>query len=326
MIDPRHVYDAAMALPPPTMAGGASGYFSEPSDTLDPELFDGDHLKPGVRDALLFTLGNHLSQQYVMSPSWAHVWLAGSGISYQWNADRGNGDLDVLFSLDVTLFASANPQLFHGWSEEDIAAEVNDELKARLWPQTAHYTSGGKVFEVTFYWNPGTDGDIRRIHPYAAYDLVTDAWVVRPPKQPPRPGWNVQEAFANFADQDAQQAGKLASLYSSALIQMHRSKRFSPEWHEAGRELAGVTRVARGMFDEIHKGRHEAFMDQGTGYADWHNYRWQAGKQSGAVGALRSLAAIHDEAKRREETSLFGSPIEPADRAARQAARWRSQR
>lgn len=325
MADPAYLLRAVKALPAPSMVGGASGYFSQPQAELDPALFDGDHLKPAVRDGLLYTLGQHLSAQYVIEAHWAHVWLAGSGVTYQWAADRGNGDLDVLFSIDVASFETVNPQ-FRGWSEVDVAAEVNAELKARLWPQTAHSVIGGKSFEVTFYWNPGTGSDIRNIHPYAAYDLVNDRWDVWPPQLPADPRTLYPETWYQQADADSRIANGWVQESADYAEQLQRLPSSSPAWHAAGSHLNHITSMARALFDDIHLGRHAAFTDQGRGYGDYANFRWQRGKQNGTVQALRAIAAVGDEARRLEEMDKYGAPIDPADVAARRAALWRSLR
>src|SRR6478609_6775003 len=73
---------------------GASSYFSRPAKTLDPNLFEGEHLHPDVRDTILRIFMDYMASRYHNPHEWAMVWLAGSGISFQWAADRGNGDLD----------------------------------------------------------------------------------------------------------------------------------------------------------------------------------------------------------------------------------------
>src|SRR4051812_3164156 len=99
----------------PALWPGQSGYFSTPSDRLDPNLFTGDVIKPEVRHHILSVFFNYMSK-YHNARNWCTVWLAGSGISYQWDADRGNGDLDVLIGVDWVKFYTANPD-YHGLSE-----------------------------------------------------------------------------------------------------------------------------------------------------------------------------------------------------------------
>src|SRR5881227_3059425 len=86
----------AAAAGPVDLTEGQSGYFSAPSNVLDPRLFDGDEIRHEVRVWIINTLYDYWRQHYRLPIAWSTVWLAGSGISYQWQAARGNGDLDVL--------------------------------------------------------------------------------------------------------------------------------------------------------------------------------------------------------------------------------------
>ncbi len=60
---------------------GGSGYFSEPSPTLDPNLFDGMHLKDDVRQWLILSLAHGLAAYLDLAGvnEWLHAWLAGLG-------------------------------------------------------------------------------------------------------------------------------------------------------------------------------------------------------------------------------------------------------
>lgn len=326
MADPGFLQRAAEVLPQPTMAGGASAYFSPPAQELDPALFDGDLLKGSVRTLLFEYFANWLSSQgYQWSAYWFHLWLAGSGITYQWAADRGNGDLDVMISLDITPFIRANPQ-FAGWGEDGLAALFNENMKATLWPKTAATPIGGKVFEVTYYWNPGTGKDIRNIHPYAAYDLVHDRWDVRPPQLPEDPSALYPDSWFRASKNDADTATRIVQEYRLTVRYLSTAIHGTPGWHNAVTRLGLLTSQARALFDDIHLGRHAAFTDQGAGYGDYANFRWQRSKQLGVVEALRAIAEVGEEAQRMEETERYGAPIDPATVAARRAALWRSQR
>lgn len=136
-------------------------------------------------------------------------------------------------------------------------------------------TIGGsqKRYEITFFWNPGTSTDIRVIHPYAAYNLVEDRWDVRPPVLPTDPHELYPRQWYDFADADYQQAAAIKDM------------------HENGGSLGQLQahRAARTLWESIHGGRKAAFSDVGSGYGDFHNFRWQRGKDLGTVGILRSF-------------------------------------
>lgn len=273
----------------------SSGYFSEPSKTLDPNIFEGDHMLADVRETLVAHLYEGLAEIGLFAPEmWVHAWLAGSGATYQ----GGNGDLDVLFGVDFPVFLEYNPHVPR-LGRKEVAKWVDDALRSTYWPKTAHYRIGTGTYEVTFFWNPGTGTSIDAIHPYAAYDLLGDEWVVRPPKLPEDPHSLYPSQWYDFADADHRQA--LAIM----------------EMNETGGSLGQhqAERAARTLWGSIHGGRQQAFSDTGAGYGDFHNFRWQRGKETGTVDILRGLLAADTEP---EES--------PSDLVTRAAMRYASDR
>ena len=278
-----------------------SSYFSPPEQGLDPDLFDGETMKEDVRTGLLNLLYSDLEDDLGFNEPWNWVcaWLAGSGASYQWAADRGNGDLDVLFGVDFPGFLVDNPH-FPRLSEREVAEYTDKMLKARAWPKTRNVSIGGskKRYEITFFWNPGMGTDIRNIHAYAAYDLLMDRWDVKPPVLPRDPHSLYPPEWHEFAEMDYRQASTLNDLSRNG---------GSLGAHQAGR-------AAKSLWDSIHGGRQAAFSDTGLGYWDFHNFRWQAAKDNGTVDLLKSL--IPDE-----------EPAEtPQDIITRAALRYASDR
>lgn len=250
-----------------------SGYFSRPDPGLDPNLFDGDKMKPDVRESLVEALYDGLEYIGLNVPEyWVHAWLAGSGASYQWSADRGNGDLDVLFGADFPEMLKYNPHLPR-LSMREVSKWVDDQLKSQYWPKTSQYRIGTGVYEVTFFWNPTTGASIDNIHPYAAYDLLDDDWAVRPPWLPTDPHSLYPKQWYDFTDADYRQALAIRDM------------------NENGGSLGQLQahRAARTLWDSIHGGRKAAFSDQGAGYGDFHNFRWQRGKETGTVEILRGF-------------------------------------
>lgn len=311
---------AVASAPPPTMEGGASGYFSAPQDGLDPNLFDGTELRPDVRAWINRTLAAELAKLGLKyAARWTYVWLAGSGISYQWAADRGNGDLDVLFGVDYPSFLRANPD-WGGMSEDQFANWLNDALRTDLWPRTAHQQFGGQAYEVTFYLNPGTGRDITNINPYAAYDLRGNRWTVTPPKVAADPASMYPQAWFNSAEMDVAQAQRLLERYGKHHLDLSGTSPGSPGWHNAGAALGLVTQQAQALWDEIHGGRHAAFQPGGHGYGDWANFRWQQAKRTGVVNALRGLVDVRETAGKLSDTELYGGPILSAEQALSRAA------
>ena len=154
-----------------------TSYFSTPAPSLDPKLFENRSLKSWVRSGVLSVLNDFFNVHYRHSELWAHAWLAGSAVSYQWEAAREPGDLDCLIGVDFVGFRKANPE-YRGLTNREIADQINEEFREQLYPQTENWNG----FELTFYVN-ATGTDIKSIKPYAAYDLKYNEWTVAPNPQ-----------------------------------------------------------------------------------------------------------------------------------------------
>lgn len=300
----------------PAVTAGGSGYFSTPQPGLDPRLFVGTTFKPEVREWVLHTLYNFWRKKFRRPESWSTVWAAGSGISYQWAADRGNGDLDILIGVDFPEFYAAN-QSYVGLSESEVADIFNSQFHAELWPQTAHWNG----FEVTFYVNDGAT-DIRSINPYAAYDITHNRWTVKPPQLPQNPRSLYPSEYWKAVDAEQAQAKSLVGRYSTLQQQRASLPVGSPGWTNSVAAMRLVTDQAKALFDSIHLGRKNAFGPGGSGYGDYYNFRWQAHKEAGTVEALRSLSGLSDDAHKHADLDLYGEPIKSATEALTQAALW----
>lgn len=277
---------------------GASSYFSRPSNILDPHLFDEDHLKSHVRYTIESLLLDYMESRYNNPRSWIMVWLAGSGISYQWSADRGNGDLDVLFGINYSQFVDDNPE-FQWMDRSEIAQAIDKDLKENLWPMTSRtgiYLSGEPMgplqeYEVTFFLNDHVEDDpdsIVNIHPYAAYNVTMDEWTVKPPT-PDRPETIYPVEYENKAIVNKQDAEFLVSRYNYLNDQLDMTAPNTPQWHNYNTSKRVVVSSIATMFDAIHLGRKQAFSGHGEGYSDFYNYQWQAAKRDGIVNAFNEI-------------------------------------
>ena len=182
-----------------------TSYFSAPADTLDPKLFEGRNLRSWVRSGIQAILYDFLGQRFRHPELWAHPWIAGSAVSYQWSAERHPGDLDCLIGINFVQFRKANPE-FAGLTDKEISAELNESFHDLLHGQTENWNG----FELTFYALM-TD-DIRNIKPYAAYDLKYDEWTIHPdPSQtaPRNSGWDL---ISQSDNEKATQAATRSSL------------------------------------------------------------------------------------------------------------------
>jgi hypothetical protein len=287
---------------------GETSFFSVPQAGLDPRLFLREHLKSSVRDSVLSILFTYLSEQFHDPESWSTVWLAGSGVSRQWAAHRNPADLDCLIGIDYITFRKAN-QNYSGFSDQDIASTLNERFGNELNKQTDNFMGS---YELTFYVN--VRADIRQIKPYAAYNLTTDDWTVTPATTPPahRAEWDTK------AEYDKSMTQAIVGRYQKALNDV-TSARHDVARINAEKALHLAIDQGAALFEEIHSGRKQAFSPTGQGYLDYANYRWQAGKQTGAVQALRKLKDIASEAKKEFDVKAYGVELPDASVLIRRA-------
>lgn len=168
-------------------------------------------------------------------------------------------------------------------------------------------------YELTVYCNPHAT-DIRSIHPYAAYNLSDDSWTVAPDPDmhaPSSPEWDQK------AQVDLTQARDILDRYNRAHALLTT---VSDPGHRlnAALDLKHALDSGAKLFDDIHLGRHAAFDEDGQGYSDWANFRWQSGKANGVIPVLRDLKA--------ERGSIYGEAPVDADKLLIEAALYRRNR
>jgi len=159
---------------PVALEPSETSYFSAPGAGLDPRLFRDNKFVPAVRSSILRILFDHLRNHYYNPEGYTTVWIAGSGVSYQWTASRTPADLDCLIGINYLMFRQSNPQ-YKALSDQQIADMFNADFKKDLHPLTANFLD---AYELTFFVN--VKSDIRQIKPYAAYSLTQDDWTVHP--------------------------------------------------------------------------------------------------------------------------------------------------
>ena len=242
-----------------------------PTYGLDHRLFDGEHLKPDVREVLITRLAGVLAP--VLGPDWhrlARVWLAGSQAS-KWTgpALEGNGDLDVLIGLSHTHARLAAPSL-SALSDAEIEKHLNTILQARFNESHWHppFDPAGKEYDLTGYVNHVSD--IAKIKPYAAYDLTDDEWTIKPPDLPDWSPEGFPQGPALFSEARALAAQVRAVL---RLPEPFRSQ-------EAAR-----------IWDSLHAGRAQDFSETGLGWQGTANVLEKALSQAHGdlVGKLKAL-------------------------------------
>jgi hypothetical protein len=201
-----------------------------------------------------------------------------------------------------------------GLSDVEISAMLNEGFNAGLMPNTTNWHG----YELTFYVNPGAT-DIRSINPYAAYDVTSDEWTVEPQRTAPlySRAWKVQ------ADRDHDVTKGIVARYSQALTDVKGAVNPAHRVNAETRLKLSLDQ-ATDLFDDIHHGRKIAFSPVGAGYADYHNYRWQAAKASGVVGALKQIRDYRNETLLERQVQTYGVELPDTDTLIRRAATYRS--
>lgn len=255
-----------------------------------------------------------LNEEYRHAELWAHAWLAGSGVSYQWSAARQPGDLDCLVGVEYTQFRKANPE-YRGLTDKEISEHINENFREFLQPQTENWNG----YELTFYVNPGAT-DIRVIKPYAAYDLKYNEWTVTPDPDASAP---VNPEWEQVAKSDSDMARQVSVRFNQALQDIHAAPN-GPVRRNAEVRLNESAAQGTALFNEIHENRGQAFSDVGEGYGDFHNYRWQAGKREGTIQQLRAIKDYVKSSKLSTEAATYGVELPDADTLIRRAALYRA--
>lgn len=291
----------------------ATSYFSTPADTLDPKLFQGRVLKPSIRNGITALIKDFLNESYRHSEMWTHPWLAGSGVSYQWQAAREPKDLDCLIGIDFIRFRKANPE-YAGLTNREVSSQLNEDFQG-LRGQTSNWNG----FELTFY--ALTTDDIKAIKPYAAYDLMYDEWTVVPDPNatpPSVPEWD--EAI----NSDAKKTESISTRFESALNDLRFATSY-PARRNSEVRLDSAAAQGKALFDEIHTNRSQAFSETGDGYSDFHNYRWQSGKRNGTIDKLKSMRDYVLNNSTTGARATYGVELPDADTLIRRAAIYRIQ-
>jgi len=286
-----------------------TSYFSKPSVGLDPRLFRNGSLNGTVRSAILQLLFNHLNSKYTGAESWSHVWLAGSGVSYQWAANRDPGDLDCLIGIDYPRFRQSNTR-FMGLSDQEVASMLNEEFREDLHPISERFLG---VFELTFYVN--VRSNIVDIKPYAAYSVTDDTWTVTPSMDTVE----ANPAWLNAVENDRLMAIDILSKYVAAKNKYEQASNDAIK-SNARSEMRMAMSQGIAFYDSVHSERSNAFSPSGEGYSDFANYRWQAGKQSGVIQSLRSLKKEMDAQDEALNKSKYGVDLPDANTLIRRAA------
>lgn len=215
---------------------------------LDPRLFD-EHkvMRPEVEQDTLGDLASVWNKYDLHWRDWARVYLAGSEASWWW----GNNDFDTLIGIDHDKARAAVPAWEH-LGDDEIDSLLTHELHNTLNDEDYQPPWDNQVWHRTFFCNPDS-WDIRRIKPYAAYDITRRLWAVEP-----------VHADASWGPTQLPEA-----LFSEGegLVKQIDAIEGLPEKERIGRGAA--------LWDYLHNDRRRAFSDQGDGVFDPGNAVWK---------------------------------------------------
>lgn len=211
---------------------------------LDHRLFDGDHLKPMVRAAVLTDLDAVLRP--LLGADWQSyikVYLAGSEAS-EWTSEtlEGNGDFDTLLGVNYDALRHRAPAFAGDEDNTEIDDRLNQVLRAQY--NRSPWATPFGTYDRTGYVNNDAY-DITKIRPYAAYDITDDTWAVRPPHLP---GWDVTKMNPSVvAEVHAVEA------YIRSILALPEPMR---------------TQQGAALWDHLHSDRSRAFGPNGQGWWD----------------------------------------------------------
>lgn len=246
--------------------------FGQTHDELDPELWnDNGLLKRHVAKDLLNKLDPVLSHYNSGSGSWkdwARVYFAGSQASY-WH---GNRDFDTLIGVKYPLLKARHPEFKDMGNDEiskEITAKLREEFNEDAWkPDWAH-----EPYELTGYVNEDS-WDIRRIRPYAAYEVVSGKWYVEPPHLP------------HWKPSDFPQGRGLWTYLNGLANMAHGVMDMSEPYR---------TQQAAALWEFVHSNRSTAFGEEGHGWYDVPNIAEKYLDQLGIWSELFELRQKHKE-------------------------------
>jgi hypothetical protein len=240
-----------------------------PTYGLDKRLFVGGELRPEIRRDIISKFTDFCTaHEYPNWVSWAKIVFFGSEAS-TWTSPtlEGNDDFDLSIGIEYQRFRSVCPE-YVSYSDEQIATGMTDLMHAELNDPATYFAlaDGSRVGPMDETWFANLLGwDITQIRPYAAYDVVANEWIVKPPALP---DWDISKF---------------------------------PEGHGLVREIQGLLEMARGilampepyrtqqgaaLWEYIHSNRSNAFGPQGEGWWDGRNAVEKALDQRGLMQPL----------------------------------------
>jgi hypothetical protein len=249
-----------------------------PTFGLDARLWESDKLRPAVREDVVSRFDAFCHEHgYEGWHRWAKIVFFGSEAS-EWTSKAlvGNGDFDLSIGIHYPALRATVPG-FEGMSDEIIAAGLTQEMHERINDPQHRFPGVPGVFDMTWYANL-QGWDIARIRPYAAYDVVADEWIVRPPHLP---DWSMTD-FPEGEGLTEEVHGIV--LMAEGILKM-------PEPYR--------TQNGAALWEFVHSNRSDAFGESGEGWWDARNVVEKALDQK---GLMQKLWECHDRAQQAPES------------------------
>lgn len=275
---PRHLGEHRMALVQGARYTPPTQRLFGPTFGLDARLWEGDKLRPAVREDVISRFDAFCHEYgYEGWHRWAKIVFFGSEAS-EWTSKAlvGNGDFDLSIGIHYPALRAIVPG-FEGLSDEIIAAGLTQEMHAELNDPQHRFPGVPGVFDMTWYANL-QGWDIARIRPYAAYDVVAETWIVRPPHLP---DWSMQ----NFPE------GPGLAEEVRGIVEMAEGILAMPEPYR--------TQNGAALWEFVHSNRSDAFGPNGEGWWDARNVVEKALDQK---GLMQKLWECHDRAQQAPES------------------------
>lgn len=245
---------------------------------LDTRIWEDERLKEPVRTDIMASFDAFCARHgYVGHETWAKVVFFGSQAS-TWTSKtlRGNNDFDLSIGLHYPHFRENNPS-FRNTADDQIATELTQQMHAELNDPQKRFPGIEGVWDQTWFCNL-LGWSIEKIRPYAAWDVVTETWIVRPPDLP---DWSM----ASFPE------GQGLADEVHGIILMAEGILKMPEPYR--------TQNGSALWEFVHRNRSDAFGPQGEGWWDARNAVEKALSQK---GLMQELFLCHQRATEHPES------------------------
>lgn len=254
------------------------GFMKEPHATLYPCAFEGEKMRPEASKAIK----NHILKALIDAgfsdaDNWIYFTVYGSGASYNWDEE---GDFDVQMWVDYIKY---NENHSEPMTSDELVVEV------RRWVQTANFPSFAELnlstddcegsMLIQYYPKPGTGTEEENLasKPYACYDMEQDQWLQKPePIRPTFYGEMFLMVMPKAEDIAIQAEALLAELdrnvtnwqFWYGMYNEYHNDEYLKEADRAQESAHQEREAIRNLFENVFKGRQEAYSPAGEGFKD----------------------------------------------------------